>query len=120
MSSCHAAIYARVSSEHQAEGGTVASQIAALEARLAQDGLQVTPDHRFVDDGYSGSTLKRPALERLRDAVASGLVDESTRNRGRCSGGKAACVLSYSEDPGDTASRLPAFTGPAYPTSHSF
>src|SRR4051812_11669627 len=75
MSSCHAAIYARVSSEHQAEGGTVASQIAALEARLAQDGLQVTPDHRFVDDGYSGSTLKRPALERLRDAVASGLVD---------------------------------------------
>ena len=75
MSSCHAAIYARVSSEHQAEGGTVASQIAALEARLAQDGLQVTSDHRFVDDGYSGSTLKRPALERLRDAVASGLVD---------------------------------------------
>jgi site-specific DNA recombinase len=75
MSSCHAAIYARVSSEHQAEGGTVASQIAALEARLAQDGLQVTPDHRFVDDGYSGSTLKRPALERLRDAVAAGLVD---------------------------------------------
>ena len=75
MSSCHAAIYARVSSEHQAEGGTVASQIAALEARLAQDRLQVTPDHRFVDDGYSGSTLKRPALERLRDAVASGLVN---------------------------------------------
>jgi site-specific DNA recombinase len=72
---CHAAIYARVSSEHQAEGGTIASQIAALEARLAQDGLQVTPDHRFVDDGYSGSTLKRPGLERLRDAVASGLVD---------------------------------------------
>ena len=75
MPTCHTAIYARVSSEHQAEGGTVASQIAALEARLAQDGLQVTPDHRFVDDGYSGSTLKRPALERLRDAVASGLVD---------------------------------------------
>ena len=41
MSFCHAAIYARVSSEHQAEGGTVASQIAALEARLAQTGSRL-------------------------------------------------------------------------------
>jgi DNA invertase Pin-like site-specific DNA recombinase len=29
----------------------------------------------FSDDGYSGSTLVRPALERLRDAAAAGAVD---------------------------------------------
>lgn len=69
------AIYARVSSEHQTDGGTIASQVAALEARLAQEGLRLQPDHRFVDDGFSGSTLRRPALEQLRDAIAAGAVD---------------------------------------------
>jgi site-specific DNA recombinase len=70
-----AAIYARVSSEQQADDNTIASQIAALEARVAQDGVALVPDHRFTDAGYSGATLVRPALERLRDAVAAGEVD---------------------------------------------
>src|SRR5437870_6976719 len=30
---------------------------------------------QFLDDGYSGMTLVRPALERLRDLVAAGAVD---------------------------------------------
>ena len=34
------------------------------------------PDERvFADDGFSGATLDRPALEVLRDLVASGEVD---------------------------------------------
>lgn len=69
------AIYARVSSEQQAEAGTIASQVAALEQRLRQDGLVLDPELRFLDEGYSGSTLVRPALERLRDAAANGAVD---------------------------------------------
>src|SRR4051794_19703013 len=69
------AIYARVSSEQQATSNTIDSQIAALEARLAQDGLCLPPDCRFIDEGYSGATLVRPALERLRDAVAAGNLD---------------------------------------------
>ena len=69
------AIYARVSSEQQATSNTIDSQIAALEARLAQDGLTLTPEGRFTDEGYSGATLVRPALERLRDAVAAGNLD---------------------------------------------
>ena len=69
------AIYARVSSEQQATSNTIDSQIAALEARLAQDGLCLTPERRFIDEGYSGATLVRPALERLRDAVAAGSLD---------------------------------------------
>ena len=69
------AIYARVSSEQQATSNTIDSQIAALEARLTQDGLCLTPEGRFTDKGYSGATLVRPALERLRDAVAAGNLD---------------------------------------------
>jgi site-specific DNA recombinase len=30
---------------------------------------------QFLDEGYSGATLVRPALERLRDVVAAGRVD---------------------------------------------
>jgi site-specific DNA recombinase len=64
------AIYARVSSEQQAEAGTIASQLAALQQKVAQDGFQLSEELTFVDEGYSGSTLIRPALEQLRDVVA--------------------------------------------------
>jgi site-specific DNA recombinase len=69
------AFYARVSSEAQARDHTIGSQIAALEERIAADGFQLAPDHSYVDDGYSGTSLLRPALEKLRDAVASGRVE---------------------------------------------
>ena len=75
MTALNVAIYARVSSEQQASDNTIASQIEALETRLAQDGLTLTPDERYTDEGYSGATLVRPALERLRDAVAAGSLD---------------------------------------------
>ncbi len=70
-----AAVYARVSSEQQAKQTTIASQLAALRARVAADELLLEPDHCFVDEGHSGSTLLRPALERLRDAAYAGAVD---------------------------------------------
>jgi len=73
--SIQAAIYARVSSEQQTEAGTIASQVAALEERLRREGLSLAPELRFIDEGYSGSTLVRPALECLRDAAANGSVD---------------------------------------------
>jgi site-specific DNA recombinase len=69
------AIYARVSSDQQAEAGTIASQVAALEERVGRDGLALDPELRFLDEGYSGSTLVRPALERLRDLAAAGAID---------------------------------------------
>jgi site-specific DNA recombinase len=65
-----AAIYARVSSARQKEEQTIASQIAALRAHAAADGLEVPPEWVFEDDGHSGATLIRPALERLRDLAA--------------------------------------------------
>ena len=68
------ALYARVSSEQQAQAQTIDSPLAALRERIAGDGGLLDPEHEFVDAGYSGSTLIRPALERLRDAVAAGEV----------------------------------------------
>ena len=71
----HVALYARVSTEQQARDATIASQIAALREHIAADGRQLEPDHAYLDEGYSGSTLLRPALERLRDAVAAGDIE---------------------------------------------
>ena len=60
-----AAIYARVSSEPQAERGTIASQVEALEQKVAAEGDELVA--RFIDDGYSGARLDRPGLDDLRN-----------------------------------------------------
>src|SRR6186997_627438 len=75
MNPTQVAIYARVSSEQQAETHTIASQVAALRERVAADGLAVSEAMQFLDEGYSGATLVRPALERLRDVIAAGSFD---------------------------------------------
>ncbi len=70
-----AALYARVSSDQQAKAATTESQLCALEGRIAQDNHVLDDELRFVDDGYTGSTLLRPALERLRDVAYAGAID---------------------------------------------
>jgi site-specific DNA recombinase len=65
-----AALYARVSSERQKEDQTIASQTAALKEHAAASGLEVPAEWIFEDEGYSGATLVRPGLERLRDLAA--------------------------------------------------
>ena len=70
-----AALYARVSSEQQAEAGTIGSQVEALLERAQADGATIEEEMKFVDEGHSGATLVRPALERLRDLVSAGAVD---------------------------------------------
>lgn len=70
-----AALYARVSTNRQAQAQTVGSQVTALHERAATDGLSIAIEQEYVDDGYSGATLVRPALERLRDRAALGGVD---------------------------------------------
>jgi len=37
--------------------------------------LLLEPDQSYEDEGYSGSLLSRPALERLRDTIASGQIE---------------------------------------------
>src|SRR5450631_4000540 len=75
MNDLQVAIYARVSSEQQAQAQTINSQVAASRERVTADGFSLLEEHAFLDDGYSGTTLLRPALERLRDLVAAGGVD---------------------------------------------
>ena len=70
-----AAIYARVSSERQREEGTIRSQLAGLRELAAERGLLVADDLLFADEGFSGATLVRPALERLRDRAAEGAFE---------------------------------------------
>lgn len=74
MAPIEAAFYARVSGERQADAQTIQSQIAALRERVASDEVSVPPDREFVDDGYTGATLVRPALERLRDLASAGAI----------------------------------------------
>jgi site-specific DNA recombinase len=61
-----AALYARVSSE---------SQIEALKEYAQANGYTVVPEWIFQDEGYSGATLRRPDLERLRDLAAEGQIE---------------------------------------------
>jgi site-specific DNA recombinase len=69
-----AAIYARVSSDKQREENTIASQTAALVAFAREQQFEVPQEWVFEDDGYSGASLIRPGLERVRDLAAEGLI----------------------------------------------
>ena len=70
-----AALYARVSSERQKEEQTIGSQIEALKEYAQANGYTVVPEWIFQDEGYSGATLRRPDLERLRDLAAEGQIE---------------------------------------------
>ena len=78
MKTIQAALYARVSSEQQAAAHTMESQLAALAECARNDGTPIPAERQFVEDGYSGATLVRPALDRLRDLAASERSTAST------------------------------------------
>jgi site-specific DNA recombinase len=67
-----AGLYGRVSSDAQSRERTIESQLEDLRSRALADGVPLLPELVFIDDGYSGSSLIRPALERLRDAASAG------------------------------------------------
>ena len=69
-----AVIYARVSSEQQREENTIASQTASLIEFARNHELEVPKEWVFEDEGYSGATLERPGLERVRDLAAEGQI----------------------------------------------
>ena len=69
------AIYVRVSTQRQAQTQTIDQQLDRLR-RVAADRQWTLPeDHVFRDDGYSGASLRRPGLDRLRDLAALAKLD---------------------------------------------
>jgi site-specific DNA recombinase len=70
-----AAVYARVSTDEQAEKYGLTSQVHDLRALATRKTYTVPDGAEFLDDGYSGADLNRPALARLREAVRAKAVD---------------------------------------------
>jgi site-specific DNA recombinase len=75
MTSPRIALYVRVSSASQVQTQTIDQQITRLTMYCDQHDWAWTPDHLFRDDGYSGSRLTRPGLERLRAKIAQRQID---------------------------------------------
>ena len=70
-----AAIYARVSSDRQKEEHTIGSQILALMDYARNEACTVAEEWIFKAEGYSGASLVRPGLERLRDLASEGQIE---------------------------------------------
>jgi site-specific DNA recombinase len=68
-----AAIYARVSTEKQEKEKTIESQLADLREACKRDGVKIVKE--YIDNGFSGATLARPALDRLRDDASKGIFN---------------------------------------------
>ena len=69
------AVYARVSTDRQERQETVASQLDALRQAAVERGIEILPEHVFVDKEVSGARLDRPGLDRLRDLASEGMFD---------------------------------------------
>jgi len=70
-----AALYARVSTQHQEEEATIASQVAALEIYAESHQYQLSKELYYLDEAVSGARLDRPALDRLRDLAGEGVFE---------------------------------------------
>jgi site-specific DNA recombinase len=68
-----AALYARVSMDRQREEATIESQLFELKRQIAAAGHARVKE--YIDDGYSGAYLDRPALEELRTALKTDTFD---------------------------------------------
>ena len=65
------AFYVRVSTSRQQQQQTIDQQLHRLRDYAAtHPEWQVAEEHIYRDDGYSGATLNRPGLDRLRDRAA--------------------------------------------------
>src|SRR5438874_1956386 len=70
-----AAVYGRVSTTRQAQAQTIEQQLDRLRAAVAGHGWELHEQHVYRDDGYSGASLGRPGLDRLRDHAALADLD---------------------------------------------
>jgi site-specific DNA recombinase len=67
------ALYARVSTEEQAKSGySLKDQIRQCKQKAGKDSETI----EYIDDGYSGEFLERPALSKLRNDIREGLIEK--------------------------------------------
>ena len=71
-----AAVYVRVSTPKQVHQQTLEQQLERLRDHLREQGLTLEESLIFRDDGYSGSRLNRPGLDRLQDAIRERRIDQ--------------------------------------------
>jgi site-specific DNA recombinase len=65
------ALYVRVSTSRQQQTQTIEQQLDRLRVYVAEHpDWHLLEEHIYRDDGYSGATLDRPGLDRLRDRAA--------------------------------------------------
>ena len=69
------AIYARTSTLTHSQQHSIEEQVERLRTSLLSRGAQAADEQVFRDEGRSGATLNRPALDRLRDHVRLGDYD---------------------------------------------
>lgn len=69
------AIYIRWSTDDQGDGTTLDVQMEGCKHYILSQGWAYAEDLVFIDDGYSGGSLDRPAMVKLRKAVKAGRVD---------------------------------------------
>jgi site-specific DNA recombinase len=67
------AIYARVSTALQEKEKTINSQLEELRRFCRDNGFFIV--NEYVDEGWSGETLARPALDQLRDDASKSLFE---------------------------------------------
>jgi len=69
------AMYVRVSTQRQAQAQTIEQQLEQLRLHSQTHGWLWCDEHIFRDDGYSGASLRRPGLDRLRDQISAAAFD---------------------------------------------
>lgn len=69
------ALYARVSTDRQAQAQTIEQQLSRLHPYVQQHGWSLEDHHIFRDDGYSGASLQRPGLDALREHARQAAID---------------------------------------------
>lgn len=68
-----AVFYARVSSDIQQKERTIESQIAELKKQITASGDVLVKE--YIDDGFSGALLNRPAMDQMRRDLKTNIFE---------------------------------------------
>ena len=68
------AIYARVSTSRQEKEETIDNQLKAMRKLAKEKGYKIVKE--YIDDGWSGDLLARPALDQLREDAKKKIWEE--------------------------------------------